>query len=616
MASDIPFDIWNQIRVQLLEEGSRRDVSAFRQINRLCCAVAAPLFYRSLTVKFWDTQNLQDTLFQLNAGRLGQGFLHHARHLCLICLPSLTGPTKQNTWRLKSWGTEFICQKPPATEATFLESHLMETCVHEFTIYGSLYGSWGHDWEPLASLISRLHHLEAVDFYAKNQFPKALQQAVLRHPHCQLNIGWPQVLGHHAPAEDHINIDENSNLSLLRLAGLHTMAVNLTWGYSKTPAWVNVNDMLPFVFVAPNLKNLSLIDYAASSDIGPWTKFNDKWRELAATFDRTAVPALDSLSLCGPHESVILRLAEAVDISRLLSLEMENYVDVALLRQIATLFPALERLFINPDPSGWRELYDDHEDAITAIKTFPPLKFLCLRGLRNPSGLMKLLEHHGKSLKGLILEVINDRQDMGYVYPEFTASDISRMAGSCPLLQELQLPIKRSQGNRSECEIYKALGSFLSMHSLVLDLHFDPRRRPIQSTNVSDPSTMREVFTNAATDEKLACSIWNLTATNQASGHLKNLRLIPFGSRYFRLPESYILRKFARQILISRSPLRVQEIGKEARETWREVRTAESSRGPSWIERLLCDIWPSRPGETGWLSDWQSFPLDARDPGS
>ncbi|KAL4779655.1 hypothetical protein BJX76DRAFT_340188, partial [Aspergillus varians] len=595
MACHLPFDIWNQICLRLVEDGSRHDLSVLSQINRMCYAAASPVFYKSLTIMFWDINSLEDTLSQLNEDRLGHRYLRYTRELCLVCL---SGPPlhKEDGWRMEK--SELISYVWPA-------EHLMPhwTYGHDigFRFFSSHHDTWAKDWKPVASLISRLQDLERLDFYARDQFPVALQNAILDHQNCQLNVFCPQILGH-ATHQDPI-----SELGVLRVPGLHTLAINLTWAYRNLPGFVNLNEMLPVIFVAPNLKRLVLQSYPHHrfTHVNPWGEFNREWRNLAARIGHTPSAALEAIVFSGPHESVLLRLAETGNLSSLRSLDIKNYFEPALLREIATMFPRLKQLFIDPNPRSWQSEEADNEDAIAAIMSFAPLEFVCLRGLQKTSSLFKILEQHGRSLETLILEVIPNLTYTGNVFPEFNASDIETLTKYCPNVQDLRLPITRSKGNKAECNKYKALGGFERMNNLVLDLHFDPRQRPIGLKSISESIMIKETFINAAMDENLAREILSLIASNQPSHRLKALRLLPFGLPHIDPEGSDVLEFFAKPFLASRSPLRVQKIAREEQGLWRE-----DSRMPGWLDRLLYEIWPSGPGECGWMSGSYSVPLD------
>lgn len=94
-------------------------------------------------------------------------------------------------------------------------------------------------------------------------------------------------------------------------------------------------------------------------------------------------------------------------------------------------------------------------------------KYLYLCPLRSVNSVDRILERHGPSLKGLVIEVSAQvrtprgtlESDAGLKYPKLDASNISRLAQQCPNLEEIRLQIKRSNGSQAECEMYKALGN-------------------------------------------------------------------------------------------------------------------------------------------------------------
>jgi hypothetical protein len=64
------------------------------------------------------------------------------------------------------------------------------------------------------------------------------------------------------------------------------------------------------------------------------------------------------------------------------------------------------------------------------------------------------------------------------------------MAQTCPNLEELRLPIRRPRGSGAEYEMYMALGEFVNLHSLLLDLHFDLRRIPVGAVVETEESVL------------------------------------------------------------------------------------------------------------------------------
>ncbi|KAI9371141.1 hypothetical protein BJX61DRAFT_512463 [Aspergillus egyptiacus] len=389
--------------------------------------------------------------------------------------------------------------------------------------------------------------------------------------------------------------------------------------------------MFPFLFAAPRLKHLILQQDLSPPKSLPLSVIKDEWRSLAAAQKPTPVASLESLTVTLPRESAVLNLAKSINLSCLRSLDIMQYYNPDLLAEIATLFPKLERLYIPPnsgrriDPVTRQRRHANHfaddDDGIAAVQCFVPLKYLWLRALRSPSGLLRVLEKHGPSLKGLILEPghqARSSDDGGHKYPEVNATEVERLCELCPNLQELRLPIKRSQGNSEECEIYKALGGLPNLRTLVLDLHFEPRPRPLRHMPSVDLAITRDALINAAMDETLARAIWDLIATNQTTHRLQDLRLVPFGLHYFPHDEQYLLSHFSRSYLLRRynghGSLRIEEIGKQAWTVWRAEYLPggvdeEQYRLPERLDSLLHELWPAGPGPDGWLSGWTSFPL-------
>lgn len=304
------------------------------------------------------------------------------------------------------------------------------------------------------------------------------------------------------------------------------------------------------------------------------------------------------------------------------------------LTTIAGIFPNLERLFTKPDSTvdGDTRRGTDLEHSIASIQAFRPLKYLCLYSLCSVENLHKIIERHGQSLRGLIIEPSGTAQ---FDYPRLAKPDIERLAAACPNIQELRIQIKRSNGSRLECELYDALGQISNLHTLILDLNFDgqeapptrPHGQPQRSCSLSDVY-VRNTFINAATDEKLALGIWNLITANKSSC-LGSLRIVPFGSIGFPPPEKHMLSQLARSFLITgynaQSPglPMIKEIHPESKISWGphqgpgDIRDSPRISREFWISRseavtsIIHELWPQLRTSDDWKSDLTSFPLEA-----
>ncbi|KAL2843890.1 hypothetical protein BJY01DRAFT_248447 [Aspergillus pseudoustus] len=633
----LPVELLRQICI-LLDD--KKDLSSFSLIHPTCYEIAAPLLYGTIHLKFTDGGSLREAASELAADCRGRHFLKYARKLVLICLLKVDLVTERQKYlySIKNWGPQFVHYRAPATRDTFLEHHLKDaanTCVPDLKIPTHHINSLppeDEDWDPVTSLISRLHHLQELDFVLEeNSFPSALLKAISQyHPDCLVNI-WPcQGVEYSAPGISYTKYPSTAALGFdyetLNLQGLKTLGVEITMVYGRQADLASqpcIDEMLPFIFMPPNLRNLILqsAPYGSLRDRSANNIVNQIWAEFATTVNPMPACSLDSISLFG-RLNIIPKLATIVDLSRLRSLEIQVLEDPAVLEQAAWVLPNLERLFL----SVWQVVQDrdsgrDNDDLVAAIRAFRPLKYLSLCGFYSTSTLKRITEAHGRTLQGLILTP--DAQDrfiglveiVEYKYPELTDSEIIQLGQDCPNLHELRLPIRRSAGGPQECNIYRALGQFPNLRTLIVDLHFNAEfqlGRPLELSHV------RTSFINAATDEKLASDIWSLIASKQNTRGLQNLRIVPFGSEsgHFQHIEKPLLTCFARSFLVTRYNLHtsgvpaIEEIGRIEWELWREEMAQICEfRVPDELERVLQWIWPNGPGEGGWCAGMPSFPL-------
>lgn len=513
----------------------------------------------------------------------------------------------------------------------------------------------GHSWAPLELLVASLDRLQQFTFVAKNQLTSGLEEAISHYqPNCSVDIIFPQILGCHAldqEARDRLVrrqlglpwTDEEMNSDTLSLSGLRTLAVKIVCPQDGED---DFDEILPFLLTPPGLKHLKIeMHWSLAED--PFDNrletlsmapLKEKWQEMQNRCPPKQQSRLESLTISGrgPPETVISKLATVGDLSSVRTLIIPwQYLlevrDTGNLGRIAGVFPNLERLFIKPNTIVERDtrLGTDVEDAIDSIRSFRPLKYLCLYSLCSVGNLHRIIDRHGQSLRGLTIEPSGETQ---FDYPRLAKSDIERLVAACPNLQELRIQIKRSQGSRAECDLYEALGKFSNLHSLMLDLNFDGREAPPALSDAHQPSsyvsddTLRGTFRNAAIDEKLALGIWNLITANKSSC-LRRLRIVPFGGDRFPPPEHHMLSQLARSFLVTgpnaQSPEvpMVEEIHPKPEISWGPYRPdrcksrwtkAQHARSEA-VTPIIHELWPQLQRSRNWKSDLasSSFPLEA-----
>jgi hypothetical protein len=236
-------------------------------------------------------------------------------------------------------------------------------------------------WEPVASLISRLHRLEELDFVLEeNSFPSTLLKAVSQyHPGCQVNI-WPcQGVEYSAPGIEQAKYPFTGALEFdyntLNFQGLKTLGIEITMdGTSEAnianQAWRD--EMLPFILMRPSLKNLLVqaSPYGTLSRRSVMSKAKRRWADLAAAVNPVPACSLESISLFGKL-CILPRLATVVDLSSVRSLEIQVVQSSDVLEQAASVLNNLERLFLtvwqHVQNCGSRGIRDR---LVTAIRVF------------------------------------------------------------------------------------------------------------------------------------------------------------------------------------------------------------------------------------------------------
>ncbi|KAL2868378.1 uncharacterized protein BJX67DRAFT_350647 [Aspergillus lucknowensis] len=59
MIATLPLEIWREICLILLHDDLQPELSALSLINRACYSIAAPFYYRLLTIKFTTIETLR-----------------------------------------------------------------------------------------------------------------------------------------------------------------------------------------------------------------------------------------------------------------------------------------------------------------------------------------------------------------------------------------------------------------------------------------------------------------------------------------------------------------------------------------------------------------------------
>ncbi|KAK4867809.1 hypothetical protein LT330_007468 [Penicillium expansum] len=633
----LPVEILQQICLNL--EGPTycppKDLSSFSQINRLCNQAAVPILYRKITLICDASQGLEAALSKVTEAPRASNFTRFARRLSLVCidLAPESEPGQARPWTLEPWALNMVTDPHPATRKGFLE-HDMTSCYS--TSGGDLLSnclrSIGKtpNWAPVVSLIASLNRLDQFDFITEDDFSADLTEAFWRyHPNCRLNLLSNQKVGPSplypdaASVSKYVNEFSEFKMDTLQLPGLHTLTTAISIYYRRSVEHQQLWEMMPFLFTSPGLKHLCLNPSDGVHQAGV-DLLKATWRSLIDKVKPKAVSQLESITIPSnrPEGIMLSKLAAAGDLSQLRSLDIGCVCEPEKLVNVADLLPNLKRLFLDLDQRGRNPaaLETDTAKSMAGILAFCPLEYLYIRGLREVEALDRIIQCHGSSLKGLALV-----PNKVHLYPRLNNSKLLEMVNLCPNLEELRLQMKRSVGNKAECEMYKALGTFPNLQRLFLDLDFDARPKALRtgSSLETDDLDLRRTFINAAMDENLALQIWSMI--KDMSPRLKDLRIFPYGNRCFAHEERYLLNCFARSYRLTGYNVEnpgvpvIEQIGKRAWEIQRARHNSGLESPPDNEIRLsgrvasvLQGIWPQVSEQTfrsEWWDCWTSLPL-------
>jgi hypothetical protein len=308
---------------------------------------------------------------------------------------------------------------------------------------------------------------------------------------------------------------------------------------------------------------------------------------------------------------------------------------------VPSLFKSLERLSIHlrckDNDVNFRPAVDVFFDCLG------PLTTLRLYGSVDVSLVYRILERRGFMLRELVLR---PSEPVHYGSHELamilTKADILQIRDRCPLLEDLNVSVKRSKSDWRETKCHEVLGTFASLTMLGIHLDcFNPRvpSTPDADSDVFDRRSyishgnglynahIEDAFINSAVDEALARSILDIVSANKPGRSLAYLRITSGGGSSFggmipgglsrrvdHISQSFLLTRSERD---DNDDIEVIELGKRVREE-RDARgrhqEAEMLKkwghtGDARLNSIFERLWPPKPGSRDWRDDWSSKPL-------
>lgn len=559
--------------------------------------------------------------------------------------------------------------------------------VRRLTVDGTLYGTRGSGfygnglddeaWSLVGEILQLTPQLAEFHYKSRNQIPAGLVYALAKFtPSCKLHI---QCLELPPAPEDEIT--EPGLIALATSPNLHSIRVNVELvantlrGHGRR--YTHARDVILRMLEgsAPNVKQISvhhletdmsvpLRSIAVDLMLGRTSKNSEKYmkvvrqippgvnKSLPTTFTFYGSPLLNlwRLNTLGQH----------MDFSALrsfrwypqwgISVEELNWA------AISANFKSLTKLEIRLGGGGGGRQLDSAASLFLA--SLPPLEELVIDRYASQEILDSIAVHHGPSLRGLWLET-----DRWAIYPwhveagipllsqfALTREMVERFVARCPLLEDLQLPIRRSGSDADEVAIYKSLGELKQLRRLRLTLdwahHWDflvDETQPANSHQYegydAEPilfvwesegrvlnGHIKDALKNAAMDAPLAASIWNTIreqhgVLERLEVHMEGMDHI-FNTRLRQIEFMYMIASLSQSFKI--------ESSSDASDR-RPKLTHLSSYNQSELEKTLkChgntkigheplhyvsafhifrSLWPSKQKGSSWRQDWSSIPL-------
>ncbi|KAE8130785.1 hypothetical protein BDV38DRAFT_291203 [Aspergillus pseudotamarii] len=524
-----------------------------------------------------------------------------------------------------------------------------------------------HVWKPVAELIRYLPALTDLFFRCGGQFPVCLLDAMHRWaPRSKLHLQTFSLQGMDSLTED------SQEHKLVFSPRLHSIMLQYNekavCSYDNTPCY-KMKTIQRLVKSVPNLKELQITRREAPKKFTCVPILSPLQRPKPEEEDTSLPPA--SLKLLRIIDQVPLTAMTLVDWGRHTNFSELETLELCSLAEPTALivwsqqlkFPKLKALYLQLKAPAFLEedapTTEFYEATTRFITSLSGLKELYLEGWHSLVSLDPLVNQHGCCLRKLDLSGPQAWQCL-------TERDILQLGKHCPLLENLDIMIPRSEGDAREVVLYRAIGTiprlqYLHLHldvsdsslsgsqdNVETDIDQQIRRNfnPVRNTNFKPPSEpsfdkfgntfsikdlggfyrsrnghVLRLFRNSAIDSRLACSIFKTISGNKATGSSQLERMsIRLQCSAFETGTlfSHLAHIFPCAWLVERNSHddRRDEVLATQVASCPYEKTYFQSKFPGFVEpckEAFRSVWPKPVGmeaEGTWWEDWSSFPLE------
>ena len=657
----LPLELLQQI-ASYVEAVHQPSLNALSLTSKACRAASAFLIFRQIDIAVGnrerlpeDVETIIETLQRTDA----------ARHVQCI---NIKGDMRPYTKRLTMYGHELNQPRWDDGLDEMLGKSERHSCSGPHVVYDEpvIERNSAEDmaWAPVVSLLHRLPHLKDLIYDCESQFPPSLLSTLRgRHPQCRL---------HHLTFRFRTllwGVPYPYELELATYPALHRVKVGCARRDTNGDDDFNLEAVMELVAgLAPNLKEVIVLSLSPAASYR-YSRRRDEWRGLPGLTGNIK-GSLKTLQIKGWSDlvspTVLQRWARHTDFDCLQHLQLwggrETHsigITDETMEWVAQnhSFPRLKTLGVylyRDDMFHERPHYSDN--AVAFFQAFPALEELTVSGPIDVHIFEAIISHHGQKLRKLALHPseanpssrMTNGREQREIPLEVTKELVSQLQAQCPLLEDLALPIKRDLSSASEASLYRSFCKMPKLTSLLLNLDcsnwhviLDPFYSPGFTGDDAEPvacdvryhegleidhalpvtkGDLKKTFINAAVNEALARSIWELVSIRKTGARLERLKLwTTGGGEYGGYSGLHYLHKFVDQLsrswLIERDPRRdvddvvIRETGKRKRDTSETLlsKMVESSEG-----QVFRAIWPSKEGSRDWQDDWSSFPFPSQ----
>ncbi|CAH0014638.1 unnamed protein product [Clonostachys rhizophaga] len=634
--------------VGYLADSHRPSLYAFALASKSCYISATVFIFRHIHLALRNPGELQHDVDALLEALSRTDSYRHVSALSLKgCLdvkkPISTHPGFDSIDPLGWWKSTLVEEPRINTLLPNTEPIHRGEFIHDDERYNDRSSKDYTAWAPIISLIKTLPSLAKLVYDCPDQFPPSLLDALhSHHPRCRLHH---LKLRLQTPSWDHPDPHE---MALATSPCLHGARLYCAWRDSEGVEDFSQEAMMELVAgLAPNLKEVAVTKFRPPG-ADRYTHQRGKWKGLAGFPSGSGnLGSLASLSLLGTvyllSPTLLQTWSGFTDFSclRYLALGGEgagwsrdhvNGVNGEVMAWMAhdcsfTQLKVLRLVLERDTDDTQRANYGDN--AVLFFTSLGPLEELSVTGPLEPKILKAIIHQHGPTLEKLGLHSLEDasgddpaqvsRHEIPMI---FTKEHIQEIHTQCPILEELAIPVKRTQSNAAEVSIYKSLARLDRLKSLFLILDCSDWRVSRDSTYGPDPSfdeddreswsfnvkrgDIRVGLINSAVDETLARAIWGTICQHKVGRRLESLRLWTTGGGVFgndRQEAPSLFTSLSRSWSITRLPrddmevISVEELGRFGREAsekehlekerrWKRVQMSapNNTTGPATIE--------------------------------